>query len=67
MESEAGVKAAVQSFHRQLPLEHIRCDINPEEPAVWLYSKTKRPIKLSKTATEIILSNAQAESKDLRM
>lgn len=67
MESEEGVKAAAQSFHRQLPLEHIRCEIIPEQPAVWVYSKSKVPIRLSKTATEIILLNAQAESKHMKL
>lgn len=67
MESEAGVRAAVQSFHRQLPLEQIRCDLIPEQPAVWTYSKSRRPIRLSKAATEIILSNTSAESKHMKM
>ncbi|KAJ5597984.1 hypothetical protein N7537_008068 [Penicillium hordei] len=67
MESERGVRAAVQSFHRQLPLERIRCDLIPEHPAVWVYSKSKPPIKLSKIAAEIILVNTPAESKHMKM
>jgi hypothetical protein len=67
MRSEVGVQAAVQSFHRQLPLERIPCDLIKSEPAVWLYSKTKRPIRLSKVAAEIVLSNTSTESKYLKM
>ncbi|KAI6779104.1 Sterol 3-beta-glucosyltransferase UGT80B1 [Emericellopsis cladophorae] len=57
MESEAGVQTAVQSFHRQLPLESITCDLIPGEPAAWLYTKAKPPLKLSKMAAEILLTN----------
>ncbi|KAF4951968.1 hypothetical protein FGADI_7084 [Fusarium gaditjirri] len=47
------VRAAVRSFHKGLPLERIRCDVIPIEPAVWSYSKSKSPIKLSKNAVEV--------------
>ncbi|KAM5341552.1 hypothetical protein ACJ41O_014583 [Fusarium nematophilum] len=67
MASEVGVRAAAQSFHRQLPLERIPCDLVPGEPAAWLYSRSKRPIKLSKVAAEIILSNKAAEPKHLKL
>lgn len=67
IESEAGVRAAARSFHRQLPLERIRCDLIPSEPAVWAYSKSKRPIKLSKVAAETVLSNTSTESKHMKM
>ncbi|CAH0027346.1 unnamed protein product [Clonostachys rhizophaga] len=67
MESEAGVQAAVQSFHRQLPLERIRCDLIPSEPASWTYTKTKKPLRLSKMAAEIILSKTSADSKHMRI
>jgi hypothetical protein len=67
MASEAGVQAAVQSFHRQLPLERIQCDLVPREPAVWSYTKSKRPIKLSKIAAETILSSKPSESKHLKL
>ncbi|KAM6507175.1 hypothetical protein FALCPG4_018557 [Fusarium falciforme] len=67
MASKVGVRAAMQSFHRQLPLERIPCDLIPSEPAAWLYSKSKRPIKLSKVAAEIILSNKSTEPKHLKL
>ncbi|ESU10745.1 hypothetical protein FGSG_12643 [Fusarium graminearum PH-1] len=66
MESEVGVRAAVQSFHRHLPLERMRCDLIPTEPAVWSYSKSKRPIRLSKMAAEIILSKRPEEAKHIK-
>ncbi|GKT49505.1 sterol 3-beta-glucosyltransferase UGT80B1 [Colletotrichum spaethianum] len=45
MESENGVKAAVDSWHRQLPLERMQCDLIPSQPAAWAYAKSKKPIK----------------------
>jgi hypothetical protein len=65
--SEVGVRAAMQSFHRQLPLERIWCDLVPSEPAVWSYSKSKRPIKLSKVAAGIILSGKPTETKNMKL
>ncbi|CAH0057202.1 unnamed protein product [Clonostachys solani] len=66
MESEVGVRAAVQSFHKHLPLERMRCDLIQNEPAVWSYSKSKRHIKLSKMAAEIILSKRPGEVKYMK-
>ncbi|KAH8734160.1 hypothetical protein BGZ61DRAFT_566508 [Ilyonectria robusta] len=67
MRAEVGVRAAVQSFHRQLPLERIPCDLIKSEPAVWLYNKASRPVRLSKMAAEIILANKSVESKSLKI
>ncbi|SPJ82351.1 probable sterol glucosyltransferase [Fusarium torulosum] len=67
MECEEGVRAAVQSFHRQLPLERMRCDLVPNEPAVWQYDKSKHLIKLSKVAAEMLLSEKLIEAKHLKL
>ena len=66
MESEVGVQAAVRSFHRQLPLERMPCDVLPNEPATWVYSKSKKPIKLSKIAAEILIASTSVKPKDLK-
>jgi hypothetical protein len=66
MASEAGVGAAVQAFHKQLPLERIPCDLITNEPAVWLYSKSKHPMKLSKLAAEFLISNKSIDAKHLK-
>ncbi|CZR37590.1 uncharacterized protein FPRO_07219 [Fusarium proliferatum ET1] len=67
MSSEVGVRAAVQSFHKCLPLERIRCDVIPSEPAAWSYSKLKNPIKLSKVAAEILVSTSSIDNKHLKL
>ncbi|KAM0323272.1 hypothetical protein ACHAQA_008863 [Verticillium albo-atrum] len=66
MAKEDGVRAAVRSFHRQLPLEKIQCDLIPSAPAVWSYNKTKKPLKLSKMAAEI-LSDSSISAKHLKI
>ncbi|KAF5664929.1 UDP-glucose,sterol transferase [Fusarium circinatum] len=66
MASEVGVRAAVQSFHKGLPLERIRCDVIPSEPAIWSYSKSKNPIKLSKVAAEVLISASSIDRKHLK-
>ncbi|EEU35053.1 uncharacterized protein NECHADRAFT_44809 [Fusarium vanettenii 77-13-4] len=67
MASEMGVRTAVQSFHRHLPLESISCDLIPSESAVWLYTTSKHSIKLSNIAADILLSNKAIDSKHLKL
>ncbi|KAM5345672.1 hypothetical protein ACJ41O_011533 [Fusarium nematophilum] len=67
MQSEQGVQNAVRSFHGQLPLERLRCDILPGQPAVWAFNDSKRSMKLSKTAVEILLSDLSLKEKDFQL
>lgn len=67
MQSEAGVTAAVASFHRNLPLERLQCDLVPDLPAVWSFSKNRRKLKLSKVAAEILVANGSIDAKRLTM
>ncbi|KAF2124318.1 glycosyltransferase family 1 protein [Dothidotthia symphoricarpi CBS 119687] len=63
MATEHGVDAAVRSFHANLPLESIHCDIMPDLPASWMYKKS--PIKLSKLAGQILVENGIIGPSDL--
>lgn len=65
MEAEQGVKAAADSWWKQLPLERVQCDLVPSQPAVWAFNKSKRPIKLSKVAAEVLLSHDVVQLKQL--
>ncbi|KAK2775420.1 UDP-glucose,sterol transferase [Colletotrichum kahawae] len=67
MEAEDGVQAAVDSWWRQLPLERMQCDLIPSKPAVWRYTKYKRPMKLSKAAAEVLMSHDAVQIKQLTM
>ncbi|EKG18726.1 hypothetical protein MPH_04015 [Macrophomina phaseolina MS6] len=66
MKMEAGVSAAVASFHKNLPLETMSCDIIPDQPASWTYTKGKIPVKISKLAAETIMSKLSIDKKHLK-
>ena len=67
MQTETGVKTAVESFHRNLPLDKMRCHMLPDEPAVWTYKKSlTKPLQLSKTAAQILVDQLRIEPKSLK-
>ncbi|KAH8893855.1 UDP-Glycosyltransferase/glycogen phosphorylase [Thozetella sp. PMI_491] len=65
MSREDGVQAAVESFHRCLPLGSIRCDLLADQPAAWLYKGGKCPVKLSKIAAQSLLDKGLIQAKHL--
>lgn len=65
MRTESGVKTAIESFHRNLPIENMACDLIPSLPATWSYTKSKRLIKLSGAAAEILLQSHTIKSNEL--
>ncbi|KAJ5967490.1 hypothetical protein N7501_003738 [Penicillium viridicatum] len=67
MASEAGVQAAVSSFHSHLPLERLSCDICPGEPAVWSYSTRDINLKLSKVAAATLVAQNLINPKRLKL
>lgn len=68
MRAEDGVKTAVQSFHRNLPLDRLRCQCLADQPAVWTYNKSlSKPIYLSKTAAQILVDHRRLDSKHLEL
>ena len=50
--NENGVQQAVASFHRRLPRDSMGCELAPQQPATWLYTACKFPIRLSNLAVE---------------
>ncbi|GCB24345.1 sterol 3-beta-glucosyltransferase UGT80A2 [Aspergillus awamori] len=68
MRSELGVQAAVASFHRQLPSSRMKCQILPDQPAVWEY---RRPfagsLYLSSVAVQILLDRQHIQQKHLHL
>ncbi|KAF9242215.1 CAZyme family GT1 [Penicillium roqueforti] len=67
MTEEAGVSAAVASFHRNLPIDKMKCQFLDSEPAVWqLKQNGKTPINLSKMAAGILLENSRIDTRDLK-
>ncbi|OQE93072.1 hypothetical protein PENNAL_c0006G03456 [Penicillium nalgiovense] len=67
MSEEAGVSAAVASFHRNLPVDKMKCQFLDSEPAAWqLKQNMKSPMNLSKMAAGILLENSRIDTKDLK-
>jgi hypothetical protein len=66
MKTETGVKAAVESFHSNLPFENMKCELVPRQPAAWVYKKSSKvPVKLSKLAANVLLEQSVINQKDL--
>lgn len=61
MREENGVRAAVQSFHANLPRE-IGCQVIPNEVAAW---KHKSKVRLSKRAASTLLKASSIKVEDL--
>ncbi|KAJ5520951.1 UDP-glucuronosyl/UDP-glucosyltransferase [Penicillium fimorum] len=66
MQTESGVAAAVESFHRNLPLERMRCNLMPNQVAVWRYKKGKTYMNLSSAAVQILIENQMINEKYLQ-
>ncbi|KAI9053883.1 hypothetical protein LZ554_002830 [Drepanopeziza brunnea f. sp. 'monogermtubi'] len=67
MKYEKGVQAAVTSFHRNLPIHHITCDLVPDHPANWDWKKGKRSLKLSHRAAAILVDNKKIDAASLKL
>ena len=65
MRVESGVDRAVQSFHRNLPLQEMVCDALPEYTATWQCRKKGRVFKLSDVAAAILVASKTLKAKDL--
>ncbi|KAI0537387.1 putative sterol glucosyltransferase [Xylaria digitata] len=67
MKAESGVKTAVASFHANLPVRGLQCDVLKGQTAVWTYRGKGGQIKLSKVAAEILTSHLKIDYKRLKM
>ena len=67
MHMENGVTSAVKSFRENLPVEALSCDLVPEEPAVWLYARSKKSLKLSDKAAFILTEQKKIDAKFLKL
>ncbi|KAG8664776.1 uncharacterized protein FPOAC1_013556 [Fusarium poae] len=66
MRQENEVRQAVNSFHANLPLDKMRCDIIPGLPAAWSYKTGSQHLKLSKAAAEVLTSSSRVKWVDLK-
>lgn len=65
MKKENGVTTAVRSFHANLPLEMLRCDLLPDQPASWVFSRKKKRLRLSKLAVGVLSCHLKIDVKKL--
>ena len=65
MRSENGVKSAVRSFHANLPLETLQCDILRDRSAAFSWKRGDTELKLSKLATGVLLEHLKVDYKKL--
>jgi sterol 3beta-glucosyltransferase len=68
MKLECGVREAANSFHRNLPLEFMSCDLMEHQNAEWLWhGKNSSVLKLSSRAAFILLKHKNIDAKDLEL
>lgn len=66
MKAEAGLSNAVNSFHRNLPLQRMRCSVIPGQPAAWAYTQKKKSLTLSKVAMNILVEYKRIDTKHIK-
>jgi hypothetical protein len=67
MKKDSGVQSAVKSFHANLPLENMHCDVIPDQPAAWTYRKHSKVIKLSNLAAKLLVQQTAIDPKLLTL
>lgn len=67
MKEENGVDTAAQSFNRHLPVDAMRCDLLPDEAAVWIYDKQNHHLKLSNKAAFFLTEHQKIDPKHLKL
>ncbi|WAO95183.1 Glyco-transf-28 domain-containing protein [Fusarium falciforme] len=65
MSRENGVVTAVRSFHANLPLENLQCDILHNQPAVWVFKRGGKQVRLSKAAAGVLFQHLKVDHKKL--
>ncbi|KAL4798028.1 hypothetical protein BDV19DRAFT_377237 [Aspergillus venezuelensis] len=63
MQHESGVRAAVDSFHRNLPLGQMQCNVLPDRVATWTCKSP--PLRLSKLAAQVLVEHLRLDKKKL--
>lgn len=66
MSKECGVKQAVKSFHRNLPIKQMVCDVLPREAAVWQYEADGKQLKLSDEAAFILMDQKKLNMNNMK-
>ena len=63
--SEDGTEGGAQSFHKQMRLETVRCNLYPQRTAVWRVKRTN--IRLSALAATVLGNEGLLDFSDLKL
>ena len=63
--SEKGSEVGAQSFHRELDIDKLRCQLCPARTAVWRLKRTE--VRLSAFAATVLANEGQLDFKDLKL
>lgn len=67
MKAETGVENAARSFHQQLPLKRMPCDILAHLPAAFRFRRGNTDIRLSSLAAEFVFQGSPKDAKYLKL
>lgn len=67
MSAEHGVRSAAESFHVNLPLESLPCELFDDRPATYSYSSRGVKVRLCTVAAHILVQGGRVKSKDLKL
>lgn len=67
MQIEKGVEAAAMSFHRNLPIKDMSCDVLPHLPATFSIGKGKQRIRMSSLVTHVLIDKTLEDAKHLKL
>ncbi|KAF7939331.1 uncharacterized protein EAE97_007411 [Botrytis byssoidea] len=67
IQHEDGVKEAVNSFHRNLPIKPLSCALLTQQPATWYWKKGKKHLNLSHQAAAVLVEKKKINASDLSL
>ncbi|KAF7893783.1 hypothetical protein EAF00_007297 [Botryotinia globosa] len=67
IQHENGVKEAVHSFHRNLPIKPISCALMAQQPATWYWKKGRKHLNLSHQAAAVLVEKKNINVSDLSL
>ncbi|TGO82354.1 hypothetical protein BPOR_0852g00010 [Botrytis porri] len=67
IQHENGVREAVNSFHRNLPVKALSCELIPQLPATWYWKKSRKHLKLSHQAAAILVEKKKINASDISL
>lgn len=62
---ESGSESGAESFHHELDVDRLRCQLSPTRPAVWRIRRTD--FRLSAFAATILAHERLLDTKDLKL